>query len=485
MLDIHGRSKAPGIKTGINGQDERSVFDAVIVGAGIAGLATAFILHRQKKNVLVLEASGQVGGALRTHRREGFLVECGPNTVLDTHPEVAELVSAAGLSDRQIFASDQAKKRYVVRDGKLIPLPMSPGEFLKTPLFSPRAKLRLFGEPFIRKSDPDSEESVAAFTRRRLGREFLDYAIDPFVSGVYAGRPDRLSAKEAFPKLVEVEQRYGSLILGQIFGAKERRRRKETSKTTARMFSFADGLDSLPKAIARQIPERILTDSRVVSIRESGDDWVVSYVDDRGDRHAARTRTVVYASGLQDVKPLEAVGCDAALFQTIVYPPLSVVALGFRASEVQHSLDGFGLLAPSCEKRYVLGALFSSSLFDQRAPEDHVLITCFVGGARAPELAAAPENELIERTHRDLKILLGVTGSPAFTHVTRWPRAIPQYDIGYRAVKDHLREVENRNPGLLFAGNYLSGISVAESIKSGKLAAERASQYLQNLQERA
>jgi protoporphyrinogen/coproporphyrinogen III oxidase len=482
MLDILKRSEFLGTNTDVGHHSDGFIFDTLVIGGGIAGLTAAHSLHSKNKSILLLEASERLGGAIKTHRSNGFLVECGPNTVLDTLPEIGELVAAVGLSEQQIFAPDEAKKRFVVRGNIPIPLPTSPGAFIKTPLFSGRAKWRLLCEPFVRRSDPGVDESVATFTKRRLGDEFLDYAIDPFVSGVYAGRPDQLSVKEGFPKLAEVEQRYGSLILGQILGAKERRRRKEKSKTTARMFSFTNGLDALPNAIGSQMRDCIRTNSRAVGIRSGQGVWTVSYEDHAGELQSVRARIVLYAAGLQQVGSLESLNCDTNLLKEVTFPPLSVVALGFRASDVRHPLDGFGMLVPSCEKRYVLGALFCSTLFDERAPKDHILITAFVGGARAPELAAASEDELVERTVDDLRQLLGVTNRPVFQHITYWPKAIPQYNLGYGAVTSHLRELEKIYPGLLFAGNYLTGISVAESIRSGKVGADRASQLLENIE---
>ena len=480
MLDIRERSDPTQIAAGLNGAPANDIIDVVVVGAGIAGLTAALHIQQAGRRVVVLEASDRIGGAIKTHRSDGFLVECGPNTVLDTHPEIRELVDAVGLSDQQIFASEKAKKRFVVRNGRPISLPTSPAAFVKTPLFSASAKWRLLGEPFVGRSDPDSEESVAAFTRRRLGSEFLDYAIDPFVSGVYAGKPDRLSVKSAFPKLSEVEQRYGSLIVGQVLGAKERRRRKETSKTTARMFSFADGMDRLPHAIGSQLRTAIRLRAGVESIEPGFDAWTVSYRDELDHAHSVRAHAVLYAGGLQRPGLLRGLNGDANLLETVDYPPLAVVALGFRSSDVDHPLDGFGVLAPSVEDRHVLGALFNSTLFDGRAPDDHVLITCFVGGARAPMLAELPGNEMIERTVHDLERLLGLSGGPVFSHLSLWPKSIPQYNLGYETVTKHLRELEGRHPGLCFAGNYLSGISVAESIKSGKEAAVRTIAFLQN-----
>jgi len=190
--------------------------DAIIIGAGITGLATAHFLKTQGVSTYVLEKDPHVGGTIRSGRVDGFLVEYGPNSALDTSPVLHELFESAGVADRLEYANNKSQNRYIVRGGRLVNLPMSPVAFLKTPLFSTSAKLRLLKEPFISRSNPDTEESLADFVRRRIGDEFLDYAINPFVAGVYAGDPEELSVKSSFPKLFELEQKHGSLIKGAI-----------------------------------------------------------------------------------------------------------------------------------------------------------------------------------------------------------------------------------------------------------------------------
>ena len=448
-------------------------YDTVIVGAGIAGLTAALNLHRSGKRVLLLEASDRVGGAITSQKEDGYLVERGPNTVLDTHAEVTTLIENVGLTEERIFAPERAKKRFIVRNGVPVALPSSPLSFLRTPLFSSRAKLRLTAEPFISRPDNDSDESVASFTTRRLGPEFLDYAIDPFVSGVYAGRPELLSVRHAFPKLGEVEKKYGSLIVGQIRGARDRKQRSETAKTEARMFSFKEGLERLPKAIADALGSAVKTGCRVTSIVNGRPIWLIQYKDRSGSTAVVSAKTVVYASGLQWAGLLGPLAKDVMALESVEYPPLSVVALGFKTEDVRHPLDGFGLLVPSKENRFVLGALFSSTLFAGRAPKDHVLITAFVGGARSPDNADLSDQRLLAATSSDLKGLLGVENGPVWYDITRWEKAIPQYNLGYGAVKDSMSDIELRHPGLVFAGNVVSGISVAESIKSGIAASDK------------
>ncbi len=448
-------------------------FDVAIVGAGIAGLTSAFLLRERGLRPVVLEASSRAGGAISSHAEAGFLVERGPNTVLATHPEVGRLLDLAGLAGERIAASPHAKKRFIVRNGRPEPLPMSPGAFLGTPLFSSRAKLRLLAEPFVGRAPADSNETVAEFVVRRLGREFLDYAIDPFVSGVYAGRPERLAVRHAFPRLHEVEQRWGSLLVGQVRGAKERRARADVAKTEAGMFSLRAGLEALPRRLAERLGDgvRLSTPALRVAPREDG-----FSVDTPSGTVAART--LILASGVRDVVLFDGLGADVEALGAVDHPPLAVLSLGFRRADVAHPLDGFGLLVPRVEGRSILGALFPSTLFEGRAPAGHVLLTAFAGGARRPEVPLWDDERLRAAVVGDLEDLLGVRGEPVFEHVVRWPASIPQYDTAYGRVKETLDGLESTHPGLFFAGNSRSGISVPDTIRHAFATAERVATHL-------
>ncbi|MFN3565107.1 MAG: protoporphyrinogen oxidase, partial [Burkholderiaceae bacterium] len=247
--------------------------DAIVVGAGLSGLTTAFRLARQGLRVVVVEAASRPGGAIGSRRREGVLYELGPNSGLDTTPLIGELLADAGLSDERLEASAAASRRYILRDGALVALPTSPGAFLGTRLFSWRAKLALLREPFVAPAPPDAEESVADFVRRRLGTEFLDYAIEPFVAGIYAGDPETLSVRAAFPRLAALERKYGSLIRGQILGARERNSRADKAKNAAASFSFRDGMQTLTDALARALP--VECGVRVAAVRREAGGFAV------------------------------------------------------------------------------------------------------------------------------------------------------------------------------------------------------------------
>jgi oxygen-dependent protoporphyrinogen oxidase len=452
-----------------------------IIGGGITGLTAAFRLRQMRLPVTVYEASARLGGVIQSIETDGYLAEFGPNTVLETSPKIVALIRDLGLESRRLYSNPAAGNRFIVRGKRPVNLPGSPLDFFSTPLFSWSAKLQLLAEPFIRRSDPEIEESLAEFVLRRLGREFLDYAINPFVAGVYAGDPARLSVKQAFPKLHALEQKYGSLIKGQILGARERRRRAEVSKQNAPKFSFEHGLQELIDALGRQLKDSLRLRSKVTRLERHGDAWDVT-VQDEGP--ATRHCAVLLAAPAYRLAELNISGTDSpslAPLAEIHYPPVASVVLGFRREDVPHPLNGFGMLIPAVEGFRILGTLFSSSLFPHRAPPGHVTLTSYVGGTRAPELAARGVDELAAITTEDLRVILGIRGEPTFRHHVFYPKAIPQYEVGYGRFKQLMADVEAKAPGLFLAGHYRDGISLGDSLASGSDAADRIQSLLANL----
>lgn len=452
--------------------------DALVIGAGISGLATAWWLQSSGRRVTVIEAESRAGGTIGTLREAGCLVETGPNSTLETSPLIAQLLEQTGTIAGRTYANPAAKKRFILRDGALLPLPMSPPAFLGTRLFSAGAKLGLLRELFVAKSLPDSEETVAQFVRRRLGAEFLDYAINPFVAGVYAGDPELLSVRAAFPRLFEVEQQYGSLIRGQIKGAKERKRSKEVSKQAAPMLSFADGMQTLTDGVAARIGDLRLG-TRATGMKRGDAGWEVNATGPQGALTLS-ARTVVLATpaaaAAQLVRPHAQSAFDA--LEAIPYPPVASVASAYARADVGHALDGFGFLVPKKERRRILGTIFSSTLFGDRAPDGMVLLTTFVGGMRQPDLAELDEAAIAALVQDELVSLLGVGSMPKHTWIHRWKRAIPQYTLGHLARMAALEAAEGALPGLYFCANYRGGISVADCIKSTRAVADRIAQYL-------
>jgi oxygen-dependent protoporphyrinogen oxidase len=443
--------------------------DVVVVGAGLSGLATAHYLAQVGLDVQIVEKSTRTGGTIETRREDGFLIDCGPNSALDTTPLLGEMFGALGIGRSKVVAADAAKNRYIVRDGKLCALPMSPPAFLKTPLFSRSAKWRLVREPFVKRSDPDVDETLAGFVERRLGREMLDYAINPFVSGVYAGTPESLSVRAAFPRLHELEQRYGSLIVGAIKGRRERRRREQqgdTSKQSARLFSFAGGMQTLVDQLRNGRDGSVLTGAHIASVRQHENGYEVDASAASGDR-TYRSRALVFAVPAYAMAQMP-MAFDFPVrdaLSSIRYPPVAMVFLGYRSKPTQFPLDGFGFLVPEKESRNILGTIWSSSLFPGRAPEGGTAFTTFVGGSRQPDSALMPEADLVGAVRSDLKSLLGVSGEPDLAYVRLWRRAIPQYNVGHLDVIGELESWESRYPGLHVSGNFRGGVSIGDCVK--------------------
>ena len=449
----------------------------VVIGAGITGLTAAWHLQQAGCAPLVLEKTSRVGGVIGALRSDGWLHELGPNSLLENSTEVAAFVDKIGLGPRRLYAAPAAKRRYIVRAGRLVAMPASPLSFLTTKLFSWRAKLGLLGEPWRARLSPETEESVADFVVRRLGREFLDYAVNPFVGGVYAGDPTRLSVKYGFPKLHALEQEHGSLLRGAL------KRRNASGGPAGRIFSFPHGLGELPAALAHHLGAAVRLDTEVKSIRRTHDGWEVDCAN--GDRSwVEKGAAVICTLPAGGLAALELEGVPNAhrlqLLRQIEHPAVASVFTGFKRADVPHPLDGFGLLMPEVERGKILGTLFSSTMFPGRAPAGYVGLTTFVGGMRNPELANLADAPLLKCVQTELSRLVGVCGRPVFSHVQRWPRAIPQYTLGYGQYVEAIAAVEAAAPGLFIGGNCRDGISLTYCIHSGQRLAAAAQAALQD-----
>jgi protoporphyrinogen/coproporphyrinogen III oxidase len=429
--------------------------DVLVVGGGISGLTTAFHLARGGRRVAVLEAAERVGGSIETYANGAWRFEMGPNTVVESDESVGRLIRDCGLAGEKLTAAAAAKRRYLYKGGHLVPLPGGPGSFLSTPLFPFTAKLRLLREPWIGRPAGEVEESIAHFVRRRLGQAFLDYAVGPFVSGVYAGDPERLSVRWAVPKLYALEQQYGSLIRGALA------KRKEPAPGGA-MISFRDGLEELPRKLAREIGD---VRTGVACERVMRTDGGFRAATSAGPVEAERLVLAVPA-GIAARLLEEATGGASRLFAEIPYAPVAVVSLGWRREEVGHPLGGFGFLAPRREGLRVLGCLFPSEIFPGRAPEGHVALAAFAGGRTDPEVVEWDDERIVSAVVGELRGPLTLRGEPAFRLVCRWPRAIPQYELGHGRFVERAREIEGALPGLRIGGNFLAGVSVPDCIRN-------------------
>ena len=452
-----------------------SDIDIAVVGAGITGLTTAHFLTARGLNVRIIEAGARAGGAIRTTRRGRFQVEHGPNSLLDTNPVLHELFADLGIADELIYASEEAKNRYILRNGQLHPLPMSPPALIKSKLFSRRAKLRLLCEPFIGRSPVAAEETLARFVERRLGKEFLDYAIDAFVAGVYAGVPEKLSVRDAFPKLYRLEEKYGSIFKGAILGKRERRKSGQTSKQSARMFSFRKGLQTITDALVQKQEGSLHLGARLVAVHKETDGYMLDLIS--GEKGwQLKTRSLLLTIPVHAYQNLEfgfAIDSARQALEQIYYPPVTVLFFGYEQNPGGRPLDGFGFLIPTREQRQILGTIWSSTLFPDRAPAGGVALTSFVGGVRQPDNARMDDDALVDAVYAELRDLMGIEPRPDEVVIERWEHAIPQYQPGHRQLIAELKKCEVQHPGLYIGGNFRGGISVADCIEQSQKMADR------------
>jgi protoporphyrinogen/coproporphyrinogen III oxidase len=442
-----------------------------VIGGGLTGLTAAYCLKQRGSRVVIYEASDRIGGAVKTERRDGYLAELGPNSISPPPPAVAALLSELGLDSARISASPTARSRYIVRRGRLVRLPLTPPELLTSRLLSNSAKLAIFGEPLVETGDSPVDESVAAFVRRRFNQEIVDYLANPFVAGTFAGDPEQLSVRHAMPQLHALERTHGSVMKAYVRMMKARRQSGQEPES-AGLMSFRNGLQEIVEALGREVMAEVRLRAPVTQIRAGPKGWTVGAAFQTPELYNA----VIYAApahALDEVDLDFPAGERLSTLSSIGHPPVAVLALGFRRERVTHPLDGFGFLTPEVERRRVLGVIFSSTLFPGRAPEGHVLLTAFVGGTRDPDFVQSDPHTLTARVLDDLRPLLGTQGEPTFRAIQVWPKAIPQYVLGYGRFKDIAEQMERTNPGLVLAGTYRDGVALSDAMGSGERAAAR------------
>ncbi len=428
------------------------VFDVAVVGGGITGLVAAYTLTKKGKKVILLEASDHLGGNIRTYRSERYLFEEGPQTILANNEAVWKLLRELPLKVQK--ASPSSSRRFICRGGRLLEIPLKPADFFKSPLLSWRGKLRLFLEFFVPASR-EEDESVASFVRRRFGKEFLDYFVQPFVSGIYAGDAEKLSVRYAFPKLWEMEQKHGSLLKAFI---KERR-----VAPKGELISFEGGLLSLVEELSNRIPNKVLN-AEVKSLKREGNFYKL--FTERGSFLAKRVVLTVPADRTAEI--LKPMFPEAEIFKTIEYPPVAVVSLAFT----KIGLDGFGFLVSKVENLRILGAIFVSSLFEGRCPPDEDCFSVFLCGSTHRDVCSLSEGEILRTAERELRKVFPDLGEVRFSKVRLWRRSIPQYTVGYKKIYETVKRLRQRFPDLHLVSNFVGGSSLAKCIEKGVNLAE-------------
>jgi oxygen-dependent protoporphyrinogen oxidase len=513
-------------------------FPAIVIGGGISGLACAYHLQQTGIPVRVLDAGVRPGGVISTVEKDGFRFELGPQSCLSSEP-LLKLIDALGLKNELLHADSRAP-RYILFRGKLVPAPVAPPHLLTTPLLGPRTKWRLSTEMFRRTNPPAMDESIAAFVRRKFGDEVLDRLVAPFVSGIYAGDPEKLSLRAAFPKLHEFETKYGSVLrgamksrsakakktggfaektgsfaektgsfVGRAFSSRRRRDRhdiksapssgvltpeglKAHSPSASRaaprlgLCSFRDGMETLPRALGARLGDALLSEALVAGVRHGKANGNSSFEVDvtrNGHRETLLASAVIMAAPVNAASEiLKSVSEQfAAPFARIEYAPIAIVAAGYRRDQVRHAGNGFGFLVPRSEGKRVLGTVWNSSLFPGRAPENMACFTSFAGGATDPALCGMSDDQIGEIICSEVGSILGITAPPVTRLVHRYARALPQYNLGHSETVSALAAAASSVPGLFLAGNYLSGPSIGSCIEQANQTADAVRVYLASI----
>lgn len=444
---------------------------AIVVGAGISGLACAMRLHELGIGVRVLEAADRAGGLICTARDNGFLFESAPQSFQLT-TDLRALVKAAGC-ESQIVEANPSMPRYVLRRGKLRLAPMSPPSLLTSPLLSAGAKLRIASEPFRRSQPRTDDESFADFVRRKFGTEILEYLAGPFVSGIFAGDPEKLSLRSAFPSLALWESEYGSVIRGAM------KSRGSGERVRPTMASFQGGMSTLLNAMARNLESEIATSATVDSIEPSGRSIWRICSGGRGNETLSADAIVFATPAYTAAKILSRASESMALaLASIPYASVAVVSHGYRREHVGHALNGFGFLIPRTEELRTLGVIWNSSLFANRCPNDTVLMTSFIGGASDPHILDLGDTEISSLAHSEVVGLLKIRTPPIAERIWRHARALPQYNLGHAQKLAAIRENLTTLHGIFIAGNYLDGPSIGSCVSQAFKIAGSVRDYL-------
>jgi len=430
-----------------------------IIGAGISGLSSAYFLNKNNmNNIKIFESSSRPGGVIQTFTNDKYTYELGPNTLSVSDSRVVEMFS--DLSLKMINPSTKSKNRYIFKNGLIQKLPNSFCDFLFTKLFSNRTKIKILFEFFNNKKNNHLDESVHEFFKRRFNSEFADYVINPFIAGTYSGNPKNISLKHAFPILYKLEKKFGSLTKGFI------KKNKSKYKIKRKIISFNGGLSELIETLSERFENEIQYKSKVNSISYENDKITLEYnfkgniQKEQFDRVIITIPTYKLQSINFDKKSIK----YANMIKDIYYPPLTTITLSYKSKSFKRKLNGFGLLVPKKENLNILGVLYLSSMFNNRAPEDETLITVFVGGARQPELALMNETKLLDYVYKDLNRIYKINEKPLFVSSKRWKKSIPQYEINYQKFLDAISYLETNCPGLIFNGNFKNGISLENNI---------------------
>jgi oxygen-dependent protoporphyrinogen oxidase len=473
----------------VNGRDPNSKTTVLVVGGGVSGLAAACRLVEQRDtlqldlNVKLIEAADRLGGSIETTSRDGFLLEGGPDSFITQKPWALALVKRLGIEDRLIRTDPDLRRTFVVRKGRLLPVPegfmmLAPTRWwpmITSPLFSLRGKLRMGLDLFIPRGPEQADESLASFVTRRLGREALDRMAQPMIGGIYTADPKNLSLRATMPRFLDLEKQYGSIIKGMRAGQKQTQKHapRDAGARYSLFVSFDAGMEVLVDAIAERLGASVVTTGRAARrLSRNRDDktWTITTTDGESITADAVVLTTPAGASSRILADLDA---DlAASLAAIKYASSATLSLAYRRDAVAHPLDGFGFVVPAVEKRPLIAGSFSSVKFAGRAPDGHVLIRAFIGGAMFPEQMALDDAEITEAVQRELAALLGITGEPLFTALRRYPDSMPQYPVGHLERVERMFVQIERLGAIRLAGNAYGGVGIPDCVHAGEQAAD-------------
>jgi len=461
-----------------------------IIGGGISGLATAYAVEQLAASrgldlqTVVIEKDTRLGGKIWSIQDEGYLCEWGPNGFLDNKPMTLELCDRLGIRAKLARSDDNARKRFIYSEAELHQLPENGPAFLKSKLISWPGKIRLAKEFFIPKNEDDRDETLAEFGRRRLGSEALDKLIAPMVSGIFAGNPETMSVKSCFPRIYELEQEYGGLLKAMLKLAKQKRAERKAGKAVASaagpggvLTSFVEGIQELTDSTNAALKGEVKIGSGATRIKQKEGGYEITL--DNGETVDAD----VVVAAVPAYQLAEMVGemsvVLADILKAILYAPMNVVCFGYEKEKIEHDINGFGYLIPKKEGCSILGTLWDSSIFPNRAPEGHVLLRSMMGGATNPTAIDLSDRHVQDYVMADLREIMGIDAAPDFVRIFRHKNAIPQYTSGHGQRLLALGDGFNKLPGLFFTGNAFFGIGLNDCVQASNRAAEKVIGFLE------
>lgn len=441
---------------------------ALVVGGGISGLVCAYALRKSGIDAQLIEASPRPGGLINSTTRDGFLLELGPQSFAG-NAALRQLCTDLGISDQLLQAPPRAP-RYVLIAGALQPVPLNPPAFFTSSLISGSTKWALVRDIFGMSTPPESDESISAFIRRKFSEDLLDRLVGPFVSGIYAGDPERLSVRAAFPQLYEAEKTSGSIVRGMLRIA----RSKKGPRERPTLNTFRNGNETLVRSLAANLGSSLRTQTTFTGLSQHDHGSFDVRLESNGNKESLSANCLIFATPTNVAGQLLAQldSSFESLLAPVEYAAVAVVSLGYRKSDVGHSLDGFGFLVPRSAGLRVLGSVWNSSLFPGRAPEGHALLTSFVGGATDPSAAKLTSSQLADLVHREIAPLLSIKSDPVLSNATLWPRALPQYNLGHADRLSKIEMLRARFPGIWLTGNYLRGPAIGSCVEQALSVAE-------------